>query len=64
MEYSVPAKLGARSCEFCKLVSVAAPLNPKESVKSATIASLLVVYGMANSKSPGMIWAKIMNQNN
>lgn len=34
--YSVPAKLGARSWEFWRLVIVDAPLNPSESVMMAT----------------------------
>lgn len=34
--YNVPAKFGAKSCEFCKLVTVEAPLNPKLSVMRVT----------------------------
>lgn len=34
--YNVPAKLGAKSCEFCKLVTVEAPLNPSDTVIIAT----------------------------
>lgn len=30
--YIVPAKLGARSWEFCKLVNVDAPFSPRENV--------------------------------
>lgn len=37
IEYNVPAKFGARSCEFCKFVNVAEPLNPNENVRSETI---------------------------
>lgn len=34
--YILPAKFGARSCEFCKLVSVDAPLKPSDIVITAT----------------------------
>lgn len=34
--YSEPAKFGARSCEFCRFVIVAAPLKPSERVMIAT----------------------------
>ena len=34
--YNVPAKFGARSCEFCKFVSVEAPLKPSDVVITAT----------------------------
>lgn len=34
--YNVPAKFGARSCEFCKFVNVDAPLKPSEIVIMAT----------------------------
>lgn len=59
IEYSVPAKLGARSCEFCKLVNVAAPLKPKERVKMATMTSESLTYGIVSNKSPGIICAEI-----
>lgn len=28
--YKVPAKLGAKSCKFCRFVSVAAPFDPND----------------------------------
>lgn len=34
--YSVPAKFGAKSCEFCKFVKVDAPLKPSDVVIIAT----------------------------
>lgn len=34
--YKLPAKFGAKSCEFCKFVMVAAPLNPRDNVMTAT----------------------------
>lgn len=34
--YNVPAKFGAKSWEFCKLVTVDAPLKPSDAVIIAT----------------------------
>lgn len=53
--YNVPAKFGAKSCEFCRFVKVAAPLNPKEAVKIPITRYVSVTYGIPNNKQPGMI---------
>lgn len=59
--YKVPAKLGARSCEFCKLVSVEAPLKPREKViRVIAHVTLQPVNVCENSNSPGRIWAEII----
>ena len=56
MPYSVPAKLGAKSCEFCKFVKVAQPLNPSDKVIIATQTyELSLTYGKAIKNIPGMI---------
>ena len=56
--YNVPAKFGAKSCEFCKFVIVAAPLNPSESVMTTTIKyGLNERYEIDSRKRPGIMCA-------
>lgn len=60
MEKMVAAKFGAKSCAFCKLVMVAAPLKPNDKVMRMTqVVALSPTYPSANSSSPGIIWAVI-----
>ena len=59
MPYSVPAKFGARSCEFCKFVIVAAPLNPSDNVMTATTRYLSNASNVIESKNnPGITCAR------
>lgn len=55
IEYKVPAKFGPRSCVFCKLVKVAAPLKPNEAVRIDMINIVSVIYGITNNRAPGII---------
>lgn len=60
MPYTVDAKLGARSCEFCKFVRVAAPFMPSESVINATQTyGQSLTYGIHTRNIPGIMCAKI-----
>lgn len=57
-EYNEPAKLGAKSCEFCKLVNVEAPFRPNDAVIIATHQyGLFPIYAMLINSKPGMICA-------
>lgn len=56
--YSVPAKFGAKSWEFCKFVKVDAPLNPSDSVITATHTyGSSPTYAKAIKNIPGIMWA-------
>lgn len=65
IEYNVPAKFGAKSCEFCNEVTVDAPLEPNDNVMMAThIAGLLPTYVIEMSKRPGRMCAMNGAKNN
>lgn len=56
IEKSEPAKFGAKSCEFCKLVTVAAPLKPRDNVMIAMQAwTLNPTKQSAINSTPGMM---------
>ena len=52
--YRVPAKLGAKSCEFCRFVTVDAPLKPKLRVINVTQMYGCCTKHMPMRKSPGI----------
>lgn len=59
--YNAPAKFGAKSCEFCKLVNVEAPLKPSEIVIMLTHQyGWLPTDTKAIKQIPGIIWAKLL----
>lgn len=55
--YRVPAKFGARSCEFCRFVTVDAPLKPKLRVIRATHTYGCWTKHIPTRKRPGITWA-------
>lgn len=57
--YKVPAKFGAKSCAFCRLVNVDAPLKPREIVITATHQyGWWPTYASPIKHAPGKIWAE------
>lgn len=57
--YSVPAKFGAKSCEFCKFVKVDAPLKPSDVVIIATHQyGWSPTYANPIKQTPGRMCAK------
>lgn len=61
--YNEPAKFGAKSCEFCRLVKVEAPLNPKDIVIIATHQyGCWPTYAKAIKHAPGRMCAKNLNE--